>query len=68
MPDHERRRSPLILGEREELRCELPHHIAFECHAVSDPEAVKDREQEQWIVRRLSERLRLLDQCARSVE
>ena len=48
--------------ERQELDSKLTHHIAVECHKVRDPKAVKNREQQQWIFRRLSERFSLFDQ------
>ena len=37
-------------------------HVAIECYCVRDPEAVEDREQQQWIFGRLSERVSLFDQ------
>ena len=64
MPDHERDGRPLLLGERQELRRKLAHHVAVERHKVRDPEAVEDREQQQWIFGRLSERFSLFDQQA----
>ena len=64
MPDHERHRRPLLLCERQELRRKLAHHVAVERHKVRDPEAVKDREQQQRIFGRLSERFSLFDQQA----
>ena len=36
--------------------------IAVECHKVRDPEAVEDREQQQRVFGRLSERFSLFDQ------
>jgi hypothetical protein len=36
--------APLFLGERQELRRKLVHHVAVERHIVRDPEAVEDRE------------------------
>ena len=62
MPDHERHGRPLLLGERQELRRKLAHHVAVERHIVRDPEAVEDRKQQQWVFGRLSERLSLFDQ------
>ena len=62
MSDHERHCRPLLLGERQELRRKLAHHIAIECHIVRDPDAVEDREQQQRVFGRLSERLSLFDQ------
>ena len=52
----------LFLGERQELRRKLAHHIAIECHEVRGPEAVEDREQQQRVFGRLSERFSLFDQ------
>ena len=40
----------------------LAHHIAVECHKVRGPEAVEDREQQQRVFGRFSERFSLLDQ------
>ena len=57
MPDHERDRRPLLLGERQKLRRKLAHDVAVECHKVRDPETVEDREQQQRVFGRLSERL-----------
>ena len=62
MPDHERDGRSLLLGERQELRRKLAHHVAVERHGVRDPEAVEDREQQQRVFGRLSERFSLLDQ------
>ena len=62
MPDHERDCCPLLLGERQELRRKLAHHVAVERHIVRDPEAVEDREQQQRVFGRLSERFSLFDQ------
>ena len=53
---------PLLLGERQELRRKLAHHVAIERHNVRDPEAVEDREQQQRVFGRLSERFSLFDQ------
>ena len=62
MPDHKRYCRPLLLGERQELRRKLAHHVAVEGRKVRDPEAVEDREQQQRIFGRLSQRLGLFDQ------
>src|ERR1700722_12978341 len=62
MPDHERDYGPLLLGKRQKLRREFSRHIAVECHNARNPEAVEDREQQQWIVRRFAQRFRLFDQ------
>ena len=53
---------PLLLGERQELRRKLTHYVAVERHVVRDPEAVEDREQQQRVFGRLSERFSLFDQ------
>ena len=62
MSYHERNCRPLFLGERQELRRKLAHHIAVERYAVRDPEAVEDREQQQRVFGRLSKRFSLFDQ------
>ena len=62
MSDHERDCRPLLLGERQELRRKLAHHVAVERHVVRQPKAVEDREQQQWVFERLSERFSLFDQ------
>ena len=41
MPDHKRDCRPLLLGQCEELRRKLAHHVAVERRVVRDPEAVK---------------------------
>ena len=64
MPNHERDCRPLLLRERQELRRKIAHSIAIECHKVRDPEGVEDREQQQRVFGRLSERFGLLDQRA----
>ena len=64
MPNHERDRRSLLLGERQELRRKLAHNVAVERHIVRDPEAVEDREQQQ---RDLREALRAL-QLVRSAD
>src|SRR3974377_1979147 len=56
VPNHERNRRSLLFGELQELRCEVAQSSAAECHIVPDPETVNDREQEQRIFGRLSER------------
>ena len=35
----------LLLGERQELRRKLAHHVAVECHIARDPDPVEDGEQ-----------------------
>ena len=62
MPDHERDCRPLLLGERQELRRKLARRVAVERDNVRDPEAVEDREQQQRVFGRLSERFGLFDQ------
>src|ERR1700732_3587529 len=62
MPNHERDCRPLLLRQRQELRREIATDIAIECHKVRCPEGVEDRQQQQRIFGRLSERLRSLDQ------
>jgi hypothetical protein len=52
----------LLLGERQELRRKLAHHIAIECHKVRDAKAVEGREQQQRIFGRLSESFSSFDQ------
>ena len=52
----------MLICEGEELDRKLPHHVAVECYEVSDPEAVKNGEQQQGVFGRLAERFRLLDQ------
>ena len=65
MPHHEWPCRPLLICEGQELDSQLTHHVAVERYKVGDPKAVKNREQQQWIFRRLSERFSLLDQQAR---
>ncbi len=65
MPDHERDRRSLLLGERQELRRKLAQRVAIERHIVRDPEAIEDGEQQQRVFERLSERFGLFDQQAR---
>ena len=62
MPDHERDGRPLLLRERQELRREIAHSVAIECHMVRGPEAVEDGEQQQRIFGRFSQRFSVLDQ------
>ena len=68
MSDHARDRGALVLGKGVKLLRKLARHVALERHAVADPEAVEDGEQQQRIVGGLSERLRLLDQETRLLE
>ena len=60
--DHQRGRRSLLLGERQELRRKLAHHVAIECHKVRGPEAVEDREQQQRVFGRFPESFGLFDQ------
>jgi hypothetical protein len=48
--------------QRQELRREIATDIALECQKAREPEGVEDREQQQRIFERLSQRFRLLDQ------
>jgi hypothetical protein len=52
----------LLLSKRQELRRKVTRHIAVERDHVRDAETVEDREQQQGIVGRLSERFGLFDQ------
>src|SRR5215831_9428197 len=62
MPHHEWPRRFLLICEGQEFDSKLTHHVAVERDKVRDPKAVKNREQQQWIFRWLSERFSLLDQ------
>src|SRR6516225_2849285 len=62
MRHHEWPRRPLLICEGQELTCKLTHYVAVEGHKIGHPEAVKNREQQQWIFRRLSERCCLFNQ------
>ena len=64
MREHERDCRPLLLGERQELRRKLAHHVAIERYEGDDPATEEDRKQQQRIIRWLSERLSLFDQQA----
>src|SRR5215470_2902756 len=64
MADHEWRGCLLLLCERQELGGKFPHHLTVERHKVCDPKTIEDREQQQWIVERLTKRFRLFDQEA----
>src|ERR1700745_1487081 len=61
MPNHERACRPLLLRQRQELRRETATDIAVEGHKIRYPEGVKNREQQQRVSGRLSERFGLLD-------
>src|ERR1700720_3018132 len=62
MPSHERNCRPLLLRQRQELRREIATGIAIECPHVRYKEGPEDREQQQRIFGRLSQRFGLLDQ------
>src|SRR5262249_19039937 len=62
MRHHEWPRRPLLICESQELDSKLTHHVAVERYEIRDPKAVKNREQQHWIFRRLSDRFSLLDQ------
>src|SRR5258708_4640514 len=62
MRHHEWPRRPLFICESQELDSKLTHHVAVERYKIRDPKAVKNREEQQWILRRLSERFSLFDQ------
>jgi hypothetical protein len=56
MPDHERDCRPLLLGERQELHRVFAQSVAAERYKAGDPEAVKNREQQERLFGRLFER------------
>ena len=62
MPDHERNRRSSASRRVPRTARKLAHSIAVECHKVRDPNAVEDREQQQRVFGRLSERFGLFDQ------
>jgi hypothetical protein len=62
MRHHEWPARPLLIRESEELDSKLTHHVAVERDKIRDPKAIKNREQQHWIFRRLSERFSLFDQ------
>jgi len=66
MPEHERKRRPLLFGERHVLDRQGADHIAVEGDVIGDPKTMENREQQQRIVGRLFERLRPLEQQAGS--
>jgi hypothetical protein len=45
MANHDGNRPPLLLGERQELRRKLAHHVAVERNIVRGPKAVEHRKQ-----------------------
>ena len=57
----ERSGRSLLLGERQELPRKLAHHVAVERYVVRQPDTVEDREQQQRVLRSLSERFSLFD-------
>src|SRR6516225_7354309 len=65
MPDHEWYDLPLLLCESYKLRRKLAHHLSVERHIACCPDAIEDREQQQWIFGRFSERFRSLDELTR---
>ena len=65
MAYHVRGRRPLTLSESQELPGNLADHVAIKREYVSNPQAVEDREQQQRVFGRLTERLSLLDQQPR---
>jgi hypothetical protein len=62
MGNHERNSRCLFLRERQELARKLAHIVTVESRDIRDPQAIEDREQQQWIFGRLSERFSLFDQ------
>src|SRR5215472_4814760 len=62
MPNHERDCRPLLFRERQELRREIAKRVAIECRKARDTDAIEDREQQQRIFGRLSQRFSSLDQ------
>ena len=61
MSDHYRGGRCVFLGKRQELSRQTATDVAIECHKVHGPEAVKDREQQQWVFGRLTQRFSLFD-------
>ena len=59
--DHARNSRAVRLGEIVKLPCKVVRDVAFERHAISDPETVEYGKQNQRIVDRLPGRLRFLD-------
>jgi hypothetical protein len=57
----------LLLGERQESRGEFAHGVAIGSHVIRGPGAIENREQQQRVFGRLSERVRLFDQQMRSL-
>ncbi len=58
--------APCFSASARNCAARLAHHVAVERHIARDPKAIEDREQQQRIFRRLSQRFSLFDQqtCA----
>ena len=54
--------APCFSASARNCAARLAHYIAVERHKVRDPKAVEDREQQQRIFGRLSQRFSLFDQ------
>src|SRR5215471_9709875 len=65
MPDHEWNGLPLLLCERHKLRRKIARHVSVERHKACCPGAIEDREKQQWIFGRFSERFCSLDELTR---
>src|SRR5262245_61426389 len=65
MPDHEWNDLPLLLCERHKLRRKLARQVSVERHKACCPGAIEDREKQQWIFGRFSERFCSLDELTR---
>lgn len=65
MPGHPWHYCLLFLGERKKLRRKLTHQVAVKGHIIRNPEAIQDREQQQWVFKRLAKRFRAFDQNMR---
>jgi len=65
MPEHERGSRALLLRACKKLPCKVVR-VEANTHGA-DPEAVEDREQQQWIVGRLPQPFSLFDQQSRSL-
>src|SRR6201981_735171 len=62
MPNHNWDCSPLLLRQPQDVCCEIAQSLAVEGHQIRYPEGVQNREQQQRVYGRLSERFGLLDQ------
>ena len=62
MPDNKREGCPLLLRERQDLRCKAAYRIAIECVIARYPEASQNRR--QWRCS-FTELFGLFDQCTR---